>query len=258
MFCNFKNLISRYSSKTAYLWDFLSTIVMKFVEHPKNPRFIDLTWNKYSRLEVLWYAGNIYRKYYWYCKCDCWKFKKIPSSYFKSWNTKSCWCLHKEKVKEKTTHWMWYSTEYTAYYSARQRCNNINNPAYNNYGWRGVRFSFESFEEFYEHIWPKPTKKHTLDRIDNNQNYEIWNVRWATMKVQVNNRRNTIWISDNNKMYNLYYRTKNKVLRILTKGVIINWNWYKNRSDCAKKMWLLDETLRLRIVSWKYTEKRLI
>lgn len=79
--------------------------------------------------------------------------------------------------------------EYYAYNAARQRCLNPNNDAWDNYGGRGIEFRFNSFEEFFAHIGPRPSAKHSLDRIENDGHYEIGNVRWATASEQQRNQR---------------------------------------------------------------------
>jgi hypothetical protein len=68
-------------------------------------------------------------------------------------------------------------------------------PNYHLYGGRGIRIcdgwiSKDGFAAFFEHIGKRP-KGTTLDRKDSDGNYEPGNVRWATAKVQSNNRRNT-------------------------------------------------------------------
>ena len=79
--------------------------------------------------------------------------------------------------------------EYKAYSHAKSRCNDPNHAAYKWYGGRGIEFRFKSFEEFIEHIGLRPSPKHSLDRINNNGHYEVGNVRWATKKEQMFNRR---------------------------------------------------------------------
>jgi hypothetical protein len=80
------------------------------------------------------------------------------------------------------------SSEYRSYCHAEQRCINPKDAAYRNYGGRGIRFLFTSFEQFIAEIGPRPAGK-TLDRKDNNGNYEPGNVRWATWSEQMKNRR---------------------------------------------------------------------
>ena len=80
--------------------------------------------------------------------------------------------------------------EYQAYKSAKNRCSNPKSSGWNNYGGRGIRFLFESFEQFYAELGPRPIGK-SLDRKDNDGNYEPGNVRWATPSEQIANTRLT-------------------------------------------------------------------
>lgn len=79
--------------------------------------------------------------------------------------------------------------EFRAYFNAKQRCENPNNPYYPKYGGRGLEFGFSSFEEFFKEVGPRPSKDQSLDRIDNDLGYIKGNLRWTTGKVQVANRR---------------------------------------------------------------------
>lgn len=78
--------------------------------------------------------------------------------------------------------------EYDAYNSAKERCLVPTRKGYKDYGGRGIKFLFTSFEQFFKEIGPRPKGK-TLDRKDNDGNYEPGNVRWATLKEQMNNTR---------------------------------------------------------------------
>lgn len=85
-----------------------------------------------------------------------------------------------------------FPAEWAAWNQARYRCHDPNGKQWANYGGRGITMApewFVSFDTFLEHIGPKPTKDHTLDRIDNERGYEPGNVRWATWTEQAANKR---------------------------------------------------------------------
>lgn len=153
-------------------------------------RIIDLTGLTFNRLTVLGFAGRFNKKTRWYCKCKCSRIIEIDSQSLKDNHTQSCGCLHEEKSAEHlTTHDKSRSNEYKVYLSAKNRCINSNNQMYDRYGKRGIEFNFNSFEEFYQHIGPRPSKEYSLDRKNNLGNYEIGNVRWVKQKIQANNKR---------------------------------------------------------------------
>ena len=86
-------------------------------------------------------------------------------------------------------HGMTHTPEYRAFSAAKYRCNNPCVPGYKDYGGRGVRFLFASFEEFYAELGPRPGAGYSVDRINNDGNYEPGNVRWATWSQQIRNQR---------------------------------------------------------------------
>lgn len=87
--------------------------------------------------------------------------------------------------------------EYEAWQAMIQRCTNPKTRFYKNYGGRGIQVDPEwklSFEKFYQDVGKRPNKNFSLDRIDNNGNYELGNVRWATCRQQQNNKRSNRYI----------------------------------------------------------------
>ena len=94
--------------------------------------------------------------------------------------------------KFESTHGMYGSAEYSAFHRAKNRCENKDNSSYFYYGGKGVKFLFDSFEQFYADVGPKVDPNTSLDRLDSNGNYETGNVRWATLSEQAANRSNTI------------------------------------------------------------------
>lgn len=84
-----------------------------------------------------------------------------------------------------------YKSENQALRDARSRCRNKNHLWYPEYGGRGIQVCerWNVFKNFLDDMGPKPTPKHTLDRINNDGHYEPSNCRWATQKEQNKNKR---------------------------------------------------------------------
>lgn len=83
------------------------------------------------------------------------------------------------------------SPEYVVWMNMRARCNNPKSTFYRYYGGRGITVCarWSSFHAFRADMGPKPSPAHTLDRRDNNKNYEPANCRWATRQEQNLNKR---------------------------------------------------------------------
>lgn len=129
---------------------------------------------------------------YWICKCDCGRATSVRIGDLGSGNTKSCGC------RERMKHNMSYSRLYGVWESMKQRCNNPNCDHYDVYGGRGIKVCDEWNNDFSAfQLWAEangydsdaPHGKCTLDRINNNGNYEPSNCRWVDMKTQASNRR---------------------------------------------------------------------
>jgi len=93
------------------------------------------------------------------------------------------------------THGMYGTPEQTAYRDAKLRCTLITHPKWPRYGGRGIKFLLEPFEIFFMELGPRPEGKdkrgkalYSLDRINNDGNYEPGNVQWATKQQQAENK----------------------------------------------------------------------
>jgi hypothetical protein len=92
--------------------------------------------------------------------------------------------------------------EYRTWVRMKNRCYNANTAGFHRYGGRGITVCErwrKSFKSFLADVGHKPSAAYSLDRIDNNGNYELGNVRWATFDVQCNNRRGNRPLTVNNK-----------------------------------------------------------
>lgn len=154
-------------------------------------RIKNLIGKKFNRLIVIGEAGrNKFGHVMWVCACDCGEDAIVSGNNLKRGITKSCGCLFTEVlIRRNWKHGMKNTPEYYSYGAAKGRCENRNNKAYPNYGGRGIKFLFDSFDSFLLATGMKPSAEHTLDRINNDGNYETGNVRWALPQEQVENRR---------------------------------------------------------------------
>lgn len=171
----------------------------------------DLTGMKFGRLTVIdFYDHNKYGQLRWLCECECGKTSIVTGSDLRNAKTLSCGCLRRERiVAAKTTHGMSQSSIYAEYRNMNNRCYDENAHNYKWYGGRGIRVCDrwrDSIRNFYDDVSALPNfgeKDYTLDRIDNNGNYEPANVRWATHSEQCNNRSSNLIYEYNGEMHTL-------------------------------------------------------
>lgn len=177
------------------------------------PVLTEMKGKKFGRLFVI-DEGTILpnRNRLYKCRCDCGKETPVNGTNLRLGITKSCGCLRVElarKRKNNLKHGMRKSSEYQIWINMRRRCNDEKNESYPDYGGRGIRVCDEwnsSFEAFYRDVGKRPSKDHTLDRINSNGNYCPGNCRWATWETQANNRRNNRPIFVAGKRYGSVYQ----------------------------------------------------
>lgn len=161
---------------------------------------IDISGQAFGRLVAIRRDKSGRGDGFWLCRCECGEEVSIRTHALRIGNTKSCGCLQRELVRQvgydNRRHGMSKTWLHNLWTDMRNRCQNANNHAFADYGGRGIRVypawneSFERFaSDIKETIGNRPSAKHSLDRIDNNGNYEPGNVRWATKKQQSQNTR---------------------------------------------------------------------
>jgi len=149
----------------------------------------DLTGIKFGRLTPVAYLGSSK----WECVCSCGKASRVKASALKDKTIVSCGCYSREQASKRgksyATHGMHLTPEYHAWGSMHARCTNPKNPQWYAYGGRGVRVcpEWKDFSTFFKDMGPRPSKDHSLDRIDNGLLYSKSTCRWATWQEQLNN-----------------------------------------------------------------------
>lgn len=137
------------------------------------------------------------------CRCDCGTEKELVGEHIRSGHVQSCGCFRREELARiRTTHGqggrrvdgarVGRTSEFNSWCSMRRRCEDERSRDFKYYGGRGIKVCDrwrESFENFLADMGPKPDAKYSIDRINNDGNYEPENCRWTTQSEQVRNRR---------------------------------------------------------------------
>lgn len=147
-----------------------------------------LTGLRFGKLLVLEQAPNRSKHRAWKCVCDCGKEKVLTTEQFYQGTVKSCGCL-------RFKHGLRNTASYDIWCNMIRRCDNPEAEEYPNYGGRGIKVcdrwrGDSGMQNFYEDMGERPTGL-SLDRIDNDGPYSPENCRWATIKQQSMNKRNT-------------------------------------------------------------------
>lgn len=155
---------------------------------------MELLGKKFNRLTVIKFAYNKNKRNYWECKCDCGNTTFVTTSKLTTLWTKSCGCARKTHgftSGGKT------SRIYQTWSDMKLRCSSENSKIYKYYGGRGITVCNDwlKFENFYNWaISSGYTDKLTIERLNVNGDYEPKNCTWVTQKIQMRNRRCSVFL----------------------------------------------------------------
>lgn len=177
-------------------------------------KFRDLTGQKFGRWTVLSLASRCCINengkkdgVRWRCQCDCGTISDSQlGSHIVYGKSVSCGCLRNEILSERRkTHGMSETTEYYVWLSMKDRCKNPSNKRYYSHGARGVTVcdAWDDFQNFYNDVGPRPSDKHSIERVDNDGNYCPENCKWETDAAQANNKRNNVRLTYNGETKSL-------------------------------------------------------
>jgi len=169
----------------------------------------------------------------WRCLCTCGSIKVVRECHLKNGRTTSYGCYQKETSKHRNrTHGYAIGGKlhklYALFYNVRSRCSNTNNEGYPGYGGRGIKLfplwenNPLAFIHYVEQLDNCGKVGYSLDRIDNDGNYEPGNLRWATQKQQNSNKRTNISVD---KVEFIKDKLKNSCLslRSITRLAQVGW-----------------------------------
>lgn len=193
------------------------------------PNFINLSGMRFGRLVVIERDRTFGKSVAWICKCDCGNIHTTRPYDLKSGKVSSCGCYQSES---RTKHGGSYLPEYYVWAGMKDRCTNKNNKYFSYYGGRGIKVceQWNDFKNFFADMGPRPGNKYSIDRIDENKDYEPGNCRWATKTEQSRHFRtfktNALGITGITKRQNGTY-----VAKITVEGKTLNLGTYSDIND---------------------------
>lgn len=166
-------------------------------------KLIDLKEVRFGRLVVTERAGaDKHGHVMWLCQCDCGNQKVVKGHKLLSGDYKSCGCMH-----YKYSHGQSNTRLYHIWRTMKARCADPNSHKYHSYGGRGITIRHKwlnSFEAFYDWAMANGYREDlTIDRIENDGNYEPSNCRWASAKEQANNTRKNRLLTHNGETHTM-------------------------------------------------------
>lgn len=149
----------------------------------------------FGRLTIIAPAPHDRNHRMWLCRCECGVVKTLRHCGLTRGDNKSCGCARTPRRTKRLDDLRMYRL----WHSLLNRCRRPEVPSYAMYGGRGITVCdrWLTFDTFLADVSPRPSLKHTLDRIDNARGYEPGNVRWATRAEQSRNTSRNRWFTHN-------------------------------------------------------------
>ena len=196
-----------------------------------NAKKKDLTGQKFGKWTVLKFDKKSKGNTYWLCQCECGTVRSVSVQHFKHGGSNSCGCTYNKKLLpgegKKLPHYKRISRILSAMF---ERCENPKNTNYYLYGSRDICVCKEwhNYMTFYKWAMDNGYADGlTIDRIDNNGNYEPSNCRWVTKAEQNRNTRRNIIVTINDETHCLseWCRIFNKsVSSVMSRVFDLKWN----------------------------------
>lgn len=148
------------------------------------PKLLDLSALRFGMLVVRASLGSRGSQRYWQCLCDCGGLREVTTGQLNSGRVRNCGCRHGRVPRGS-------SELHNIYRLMLRRCYDPTDPGYARYGGRGITVCKrwrQSYYHFVEDVFPRPSRQHSLDRLDNDGPYSPKNTRWATRVEQQDSR----------------------------------------------------------------------
>lgn len=155
---------------------------------------IDIAGRRFGQLVALEPAGQKERKFYWLCRCDCGKQVIVQGKKLRTGHTRSCGHLRQDASRQRQTHGQARkgkeTPEYYTWKTMLSRCRSPTSNDWEYYGGRGIRVCdrWHTFENFFADMGPRPDG-HSIERVNNDGNYEPTNCKWIPKAEQARNQR---------------------------------------------------------------------